>query len=116
MHGPGWFGRRRRGRIGRLPKPIAGGILPRISGFFPNPPPPPGAEPILLEAAEVQALVLVDLNGLSFEEAGQRMGVSRTTVWRLVKEARRKLAAAISDGRTILIEPPFSHSQKAQEG
>lgn len=58
---------------------------------------------ILIEPAEVEALRLVDLEGLSQEEAGQKMGISRGTVWRLVQTARRKVAAALTEGRTLVI-------------
>jgi predicted DNA-binding protein (UPF0251 family) len=57
--------------------------------------------PILIENAELEALRLVDLEDLSQEEAGARMGVSRGTVWRLLKEARRKVTQALTEGREI---------------
>jgi predicted DNA-binding protein (UPF0251 family) len=59
---------------------------------------------IYLEPAEVEALRLIDLEKLCFEEAGARMGVSRNTVWRLAESAREKLAKAIFEGRTIIIQ------------
>jgi hypothetical protein len=62
-------------------------------------------EPVVLDGAELEALRLVDLEGLSQEEAGVKMGVSRGTIWRLLQEARRKTAAALSEGRRIDIEP-----------
>jgi predicted DNA-binding protein (UPF0251 family) len=43
------------------------------------------------------------MEGLSQEEAGQHMGVSRGTVWRLVQSARKKTAQALSEGRPIYI-------------
>ena len=43
----------------------------------------------------------MDLEGLSQEEAGVRMGVSRGTVWRLLQRARRKVAQALTEGRRI---------------
>jgi len=43
------------------------------------------------------------VEGLSQEEAGERMGVSRGTVWRLLQEARRKTAQALTEGRRIQI-------------
>ncbi|MEM2882399.1 MAG: DUF134 domain-containing protein [Candidatus Bathyarchaeia archaeon] len=46
---------------------------------------------------------LIDLEGLSFEAAGERMGVSRNTVWRLVDGARKKLARAIIEGREVIV-------------
>jgi predicted DNA-binding protein (UPF0251 family) len=60
---------------------------------------------LFLEMAELEALRLVDLEGLSQEEAGQRMGVSRGTVWRLVQRARRKTIQALAEGRPIYIVP-----------
>jgi len=76
------------------------GITPPIGSFTPNP--PRNLEPISLEMAELEAFRLVDLEGLSQEEAGQRMGVSRGTVWRLVQSARKKTAQALSEGRPLL--------------
>jgi predicted DNA-binding protein (UPF0251 family) len=53
--------------------------------------------------AELEAFRLVDLEGLSQEETGQKMGVSRGTIWRLVQSARRKTAQALSEGRPLSI-------------
>jgi predicted DNA-binding protein (UPF0251 family) len=77
------------------------GITPPTNSFTPNP--PRNLEPIFLEMAELEAFRLVDLEGLSQEEAGQIMGVSRGTVWRLVQSARRKTAQALSEGRPLRI-------------
>lgn len=57
----------------------------------------------MIEPAELEVLRLVDLEGLSQEEAGSRMGISRGTVWRLLQEARRKSAQALTEGRRIHI-------------
>jgi predicted DNA-binding protein (UPF0251 family) len=86
------------------------GMTPPVNGFTPNP--PQGLEPIMLEPAELEAFRLVDLEGLSQEEAGQRMGVSRGTVWRLVQRARRKTAQALSEGRPIYIIPTHEDSNQ----
>jgi predicted DNA-binding protein (UPF0251 family) len=77
------------------------GITPPTNSFAPNP--PRTIEPIFLEMAELEAFRLVDLEGLSQEEAGQRMGVSRGTIWRLVQGARKKTAQALSEGRPLRI-------------
>jgi predicted DNA-binding protein (UPF0251 family) len=53
--------------------------------------------------AELEAFRLVDMEGLSQEDAGQRMGVSRGTIWRLVQSARKKTAQALSEGRPLHI-------------
>ncbi|MEM2123697.1 MAG: DUF134 domain-containing protein [Candidatus Bathyarchaeia archaeon] len=94
--------RRRCGRIGRMPKPIAVASQPMAEKFKPK----PGGEgdPVYLDIAEVEALRLIELEKLSFEEAGLRMGVSRNTVWRIVEAAREKLAKAIIEGREIIIQ------------
>lgn len=93
----GW--RRRRGRRGRPPKPVRIDAPPSIESLIPVP--QRGTEPIFIDPAELEALRLVDLDGLSQEEAGVRMGVSRGTVWRLLQSARRKAAQALTEARPI---------------
>ena len=94
--------RRRRGQKGRIPKPIRLGVHPHISTFIPYP--QTNLTPIYLEPAELEALRLVDLEGLSQEDAGVRMEVSRGTVWRLLQSARKKVAQALTEGRPLMIE------------
>ena len=99
----GWRRRRRRGKKGRFPKPINIEKVPTVDKFTPTPQGNP--EPIYIEPAELEALRLVDLEGLSQEEAGERMGVSRGTVWRLIQSARKKTSQALTEGRQIRIVP-----------
>jgi predicted DNA-binding protein (UPF0251 family) len=99
MHGQGR--RRRRGRRGRPPKPVRVGKTAPITGLVPNPVGDLGS--IYINKAELEALRLVDLEGLSQEEAGQRMGVSRGTIWRLLQKARSKTAQALTEGRPLQI-------------
>jgi len=94
--------RHRHGRRGRLPKPIWLGLKPPIVSFNPSGP-LIKPEPIYLEPAELEALRLVDLEGLSQEEAGEKMGVSRGTIWRLTQSARKKTAQALTEGRPLLL-------------
>lgn len=94
-----WGRRRRHGRKGRFPKPVSLGQVPTVNKFTPSPLTNP--EPIHIEPAELEALRLVDLEGLSQEEAGERMGVSRGTVWRLLQSARKKTAQALTEGRLL---------------
>jgi len=84
-----------------MPKPIKLGARPPISTFLPHP--QTRLAPIYLEPAELEALRLVDLEGLSQEDAGLRMEVSRGTVWRLLQSARKKVAQALTEGRPLLI-------------
>jgi predicted DNA-binding protein (UPF0251 family) len=103
MRGRGrrWGRRRRCGSIGRQPKPVTIRAAPPIQRLTPFP--KGSEEPLHLDLAEVEALRLVDLEELSFEEAGLSMKVSRNTVWRLAGSARRKIVQAITEGREIII-------------
>ncbi|MEM3011194.1 MAG: DUF134 domain-containing protein [Candidatus Bathyarchaeia archaeon] len=94
--------RHRHGKIGRPPKPVVITVTPSINKLKPIP--QKNCNPVYLSPAEIEALRLVDLDGLSFEETGKKMNVSRNTVWRLIKEARQKIVRAIMEGREILIE------------
>jgi len=104
-----WQKRHRCGKRGRCPKPVMLGSFPAIQGFVPNP--ILNSEPILLDPAELEAMRLIDLEGLSQEEAGKRMGVSRGTVWRLLKSGRRKVVLALIEGRPIAIFPSFANTE-----
>jgi predicted DNA-binding protein (UPF0251 family) len=96
------YGRRhRRGRRGRLPKPVTILNPTKTQKFIPQP--TTVADTITIEHAELEALRLVDLEGLSQEQAGTKMGVSRGTIWRLVKSARRKVAQALTEGRSLTV-------------
>ena len=43
----------------------------------------------------------MDREDLTQGEAGQRMGISRGPVWRLLQSARKKTVFALTKGRTI---------------
>jgi predicted DNA-binding protein (UPF0251 family) len=101
-----WRGRRRYARRGRLPKPVTLGVIPSITSFTPNS--PRSMYPVFIEFAEVEAFRLVDMEAMSQEEAGQKMGISRGTIWRLLQKARRKVAQALSEGRPIHIVTSMS--------
>ena len=61
-------------------------------------------EPISLSRDELEAFKLCDLDDLTQEEAGLRMGVSRGTIQRILASARKKAATALSKGRAIVFE------------
>ncbi len=52
---------------------------------------------------EVELLRLVDLEGMEQEEAAATLGVSRRTAWRDLHEARRKVADALTTGKSLQI-------------
>lgn len=58
---------------------------------------------IVLTVVEVEALRLVDLEGLTQEQAAMKMGVSRRTFWNDLMSARRKVATALVNGHAIRI-------------
>ncbi|MCD6368825.1 MAG: DUF134 domain-containing protein [Thermoproteales archaeon] len=104
MNNPPWrwrWGQRGRGR------PPKDRIIGFKSGRFSFVPfdvhglPIPG-EPIYLNPDELEALRLVYFEGLTQEEAAQRMGVSRGTLWRALDSGRRKLVQAIVEKRPLV--------------
>ena len=61
-------------------------------------------ETMVLPHDEMEAVLLCDMEGLTQEQAGERMGVSRGTVQRLVTSGRLKVASAIAGGKALIIE------------
>ena len=84
-------------------KPRRCGCTAFIRAFKPTGTPMPQLEKLNLAEDELEALRLCDLLGLTQEQAGQRMGVSRGTVQRTVKSARAKVAQALTQGMALLL-------------
>jgi uncharacterized protein len=61
-------------------------------------------EQIRMGLDELEALRLCDLEGFTQEEAGEKMGVSRGTVQRLVASAREKTVRALVEGAALVFE------------
>lgn len=80
------------------------GFNPRACYFKPRGIPLVDLEEVTLTVDELEALRLADLLGLSQDEAGQRMGVSRATFGRIVARARRTVAEALVQGKAVLVE------------
>ncbi len=57
---------------------------------------------ISLHQDELEALRLCDAEGLTQEEAGRSMGVSRGTIQRIITIARQKTAAALTEGHALV--------------
>lgn len=53
---------------------------------------------------ELEVLSLCDVQGLTQQEAGDSMGVSRGTVQRLLAGARRKVADALLEGKALVVK------------
>ncbi len=99
--GQGW-GRRR----GRRRKIRTIGFIPEVRHFYPALPPRGQPKPpIFMTYEEFEALRLVDYEGLTQEEAGKKMGISRGTVWRALSSGRRKVSQMLVEGRELIILP-----------
>jgi predicted DNA-binding protein (UPF0251 family) len=53
---------------------------------------------------ELEALKLCDMDDLTQEQAGRKMRVSRGTIQRILAQARKKVAQALSQGAAIVFE------------
>jgi uncharacterized protein len=57
----------------------------------------------MLYPDELEALKLCDVDGLSQEEAGRKMGISRGTVQRILASARAKTAGALTECKALVL-------------
>ena len=71
--------------------------------FKPRSVPMPELQLFPLGEDELEALRLCDLEGLDQSGAGERMGVSRGTVQRLLKAGRTTVTRALVDGGALVI-------------
>jgi len=77
---------------------------PNVSYFKPRGIPMTDLIEVCLTVDERESIRLADLLGMSHEEAGRSMGVSRATVGRIVQQARKVVADALINGKAIKIE------------
>jgi predicted DNA-binding protein (UPF0251 family) len=89
-----------------MPRPpiersVAG--VPRITLFKPAGVPARELDRLRLAVDELEAIRLVDLDGLSHEQAAEALGVSRQTVGRVLERGRAKVADALVGGKAIEI-------------
>ena len=71
--------------------------------FKPRSVPMPELRLFSLREDELEALRLCDLEGLDQSGAGERMGVSRGTVQRLLKSGRTTVTRALVEGGALVI-------------
>ena len=83
-------------------KPRRIGGLPPFTRYMPQEGPADGEVRLGLDMLE--ALRLVDAEGRPQDEAAAAMDVSTATLCRILGEARRQVATALSQGRNIVIE------------
>ena len=77
---------------------------PRPAIFKPIGVPIHRLQEITLLHEELEALRLVDLEGRYQEDAARQMNISRSTLQRIVGEARAKVARALTEGAALHIE------------
>jgi predicted DNA-binding protein (UPF0251 family) len=53
---------------------------------------------------ELEAMRLCDLDGMTQDAAGSKMGISRGTVQRLLANARKKVVKAITERKALCID------------
>ena len=95
----------------RYKKPRLCGCKFRGSAFKPTGIPMADIEKIILYRDELEALKLCDLDGLTQEEAGKSMKISRGTVQRILASARKKVASALSECKALVCEKKISKSE-----
>ena len=83
--------------------------------FKPRSIPLPELEVLTLRVDELEALRLCDLEGHDQAEAGEKMGVSRGTVQRLLKTGRATVVQAISENAALIIGADTNGSQTPEE-
>ena len=78
-------------------------LCPAVDGFKPIGIPMTELEVLSLQLDELEAIRLADREGLYQEEAALRMGVSRVTFGRILREAHEKVAQALLEGKALVI-------------
>lgn len=85
-------------------KPKLVGEAPRTGYFKPVGIPVTRLAEVVLSVEELEALRLVDLEGMFQGDAAGEMGVSRQTIQRMIAEARTKVIEALVAGKALRIE------------
>ena len=78
--------------------------IPPIASFQPEGKGTIEQQTVVLTFEELEAIRLVDLEGLYQQDAALEMGVSRKTLWNDLRAGRKKIAQALINGWAIRIE------------
>ncbi len=78
--------------------------IPSTASFGPVGIPANALQELRLSVEEVESIRLKDLEGLEQEECAQNMRISRPTFHRILGAARKKLADALVNGKSLQIE------------
>lgn len=82
-------------------KPRRIGALPRKRSFNPE---GGSKEEVVIKLDELEAIRLKDVEDLNQEQAAERMNVSRQTYQLILDSGRKKVAVALTEGRSIQID------------
>ena len=77
---------------------------PQMQGFKPFGIPAKALASISLLFDEYETIRLLDYEGLTHEQAAEKMAVSRPTLTRIYEKARQTIAKAFVEGKMIVIE------------
>ena len=77
---------------------------PGVTYFKPAGVPMRSLEEVVLKYEEVEALRLKDVDGLDQTVAAKKMKISQPTFFRVISNARKKVADAIIKGKAIKVE------------
>jgi predicted DNA-binding protein (UPF0251 family) len=80
------------------------GFQPGATFYKPRGVPLRSLEQVTLTLEELEAMRLSDYEGLYQEDAAREMNISRQTFGRVLQEAHRKVAEALSFGKALMIE------------
>ena len=89
--------------------------LPGVTVFKPAGIPARELTKVEIHLDELEAIRLVDLEGLTHAQAAQEMKVSRPTVGRILGQVRKKITMALLEGKALFIEQgpaPVEHINK----
>lgn len=75
--------------------------MPRVTAFVPQE--AGRAHPVTMTVDEYEAVRLIDLEGLTQEQAAAQMEIARTTAQAIYLSARKKLADCLVNGRRLVI-------------
>jgi predicted DNA-binding protein (UPF0251 family) len=77
---------------------------PDVTYFKPRGVPLDGLDVVILSLEELEAVRLIDLEGMEQEQASQKMGISRRAFWEDLQGARRRIVEALVGGKAIEIK------------
>lgn len=90
--------------------------IPDFSVFKPKGIVDKNTEVINLNLDELEAIRLIDYQGLYHDVAAEKMNVSRATIGRIVETARKKISDALINGKILNIGGGKVHLNKENKG